>query len=194
MMKLFLKGPRCHTDKCGVARRAFPPGQHGQARVRKVSDYAIQLREKQKVRRIYGMMEGQFRHFFEKAERAKGVAGENLLVFLERRLDNVVYRMGFASSRSQARQIVRHNHMLVNDKMVNVPSFLVKEGDVLTVKEKSRKIETINDSLEAVVRRGLPTWIELDKDNYKAKVKSLPSREEITMPIHEQLIVELYSK
>jgi len=162
--------------------------------VRKVSDYAIQLREKQKVRRIYGMMEGQFRHFFEKAERAKGVAGENLLVFLERRLDNVVYRMGFASSRSQARQIVRHNHMLVNDKMVNVPSFLVKEGDVLTVKEKSRKIETINDSLEAVVRRGLPTWIELDKDNYKAKVKSLPSREEITMPIHEQLIVELYSK
>jgi len=193
-LKLFLKGDRCYSDKCAFERRAFPPGQHGQARVRKVSDYAIQLREKQKVRRIYGMMEGQFRHFFEKAERAKGVAGENLLVFLERRLDNVVYRMGFASSRSQARQIVRHNHMLVNDKMVNVPSFLVKEGDVLTVKEKSRKIETINDSLEAVVRRGLPTWIELDKDNYKAKVKSLPSREEITMPIHEQLIVELYSK
>jgi len=193
-LKLFLKGDRCYSDKCAFERRAFPPGQHGQARVRKVSDYAIQLREKQKVRRIYGMMEGQFRHFFEKAERAKGVAGENLLVFLERRLDNVVYRMGFASSRSQARQIVRHNHMLVNDKMVNVPSFLVKEGDVLTVKEKSRKIETINDSLEAVVRRGLPTWIELDKDNYKAKVKALPSREEITMPIHEQLIVELYSK
>ncbi len=193
-LKLFLKGDRCYSDKCAFERRAFPPGQHGQARVRKVSDYAIQLREKQKVRRIYGMMEGQFRQFFERAERAKGVTGENLLVFLERRLDNVVYRMGFASSRSQARQIVRHNHMMVNDRMVNIPSFLVKAGDVLTVKEKSRKIETINDSLEAVVRRGVPAWVELDKENYKAKVKSLPSREEITMPIHEQLIVELYSK
>jgi small subunit ribosomal protein S4 len=193
-LKLFLKGDRCYSDKCAFERRAFPPGQHGQARVRKVSDYAIQLREKQKVRRIYGMMEGQFRQFFDRAERAKGVTGENLLVFLERRLDNVVYRMGFASSRSQARQIVRHHHILVNDKMVNVPSFLVNEGDVLTIREKSRKIETINDSLEAVVRRGVPTWVELDKDNYKAKVKALPSREEITMPIHEQLIVELYSK
>lgn len=193
-LKLFLKGDRCYSDKCAFERRAFPPGQHGQARVRKVSDYAIQLREKQKVRRIYGMMEGQFRQFFDRAERAKGVTGENLLVFLERRLDNVVYRMGFASSRSQARQIVRHHHILVNDKMVNVPSFLVNEGDVLTIREKSRKIETINDSLEAVVRRGVPTWVELDKDNYKAKVKTLPIREEITMPIHEQLIVELYSK
>jgi len=162
--------------------------------MRKVSDYAIQLREKQKVRRIYGMMEGQFRKYFERAERAKGVTGENLLVLLERRIDNAIYRMGFAGSRSQARQVVRHNHILVNGKKVNIPSYQVSVDDEITIREKSRKIEGITESLEAVVRRGVPSWVELDKDNFKATVKSLPNREEITMPIQEQLIVELYSK
>ncbi len=193
-LKLFLKGDRCYSDKCAFERRAFPPGQHGQARMRKVSDYAIQLREKQKVRRIYGMMEGQFRKYFERAERAKGVTGENLLVLLERRIDNAIYRMGFAGSRSQARQVVRHNHILVNGKKVNIPSYQVSVDDEITIREKSRKIEGITESLEAVVRRGVPSWVELDKDNFKATVKSLPNREEITMPIQEQLIVELYSK
>ena len=193
-LKLFLKGDRCYSDKCAFERRSFPPGQHGQARVRKVSDYAIQLREKQKVRRIYGMMEGQFVKYFEMADSAKGVTGENLLGFLERRLDNTLFRMGFAGSRNQARQIVRHNHILINGKKVNVPSFLVSVNDVITVKEKSREVASIVESLEAVVRRGVPTWIELDKDNFKGTVKSLPERSEITMPIQEQLIVELYSK
>ena len=193
-LKLFLKGDRCYSDKCAFERRAFPPGQHGQARIRKVSDYAIQLREKQKVRRIYGMMEGQFRGYVEKAERIKGVTGENLLVLLERRLDNAIFRMGVASSRTQARQVVRHNHILVNGKRVNIPSFLVSVNDVITVKEKSRKVASIIESLEAVVRRGVPSWIELDKDNFQGTIKSLPGREEITMPIQEHLIVELYSK
>lgn len=193
-LKLFLKGDRCYSDKCAFERRAFPPGQHGQARMRKVSDYAIQLREKQKVRRIYGMMEGQFKRYFEKAERIKGVAGENLLVLLESRIDNTIYRMGFANSRNQARQIIRHNHVLVNDKKVNIPSYQVSVNDVISIKEKSRKIESINESLEAVVRRGVPSWIELDKNNHKGTIKSLPIREEISMPIQEQLIVELYSK
>ena len=193
-LKLFLKGDRCYSDKCSFERRSYPPGQHGQARMRKESDYAIQLREKQKVRRMYGMMEGQFHKCFQRSERQKGVTGENLLVNLERRLDNAVYRMGFASSRSQARQIVKHNHLLVNDKMVNIPSFMVSVNDVITLREKSRKVEAINDSLEAVARRGVPSWLELDKDNYKTTVKSLPDRQEITMPIQEQLIVELYSK
>lgn len=193
-LKLFLKGDRCYTDKCSFERRSFPPGQHGQARMRKVSDYAIQLREKQKVRRMYGMLEGQFKKYFVMAERAKGVTGENLLMFLERRLDNTLYRLGFASSRSQARQIVRHKHILVNGKKVNIPSFLVSVSDEIVLQEKSRKIESINDSLEAMVRRGVPSWLELDKDNYKGVVKALPDRQEITMPIQEQLIVELYSK
>lgn len=193
-LKLFLKGDRCYTDKCSFERRSFPPGQHGQARMRKVSDYAIQLREKQKVRRMYGMLEGQFKKYFVMAERAKGVTGENLLMFLERRLDNTLYRLGFASSRSQARQIVRHKHILVNGKKVNIPSFLVSVSDEIILQEKSRKIESINDSLEAMVRRGVPSWLELDKDNYKGVVKALPDRQEITMPIQEQLIVELYSK
>lgn len=193
-LKLFLKGDRCYSDKCAFERRSFAPGQHGQARMRKVSDYAVQLREKQKVRRIYGMLEGQFRKFFGMAERTKGVTGENLLVLLESRLDNVIYRLGFANSRNQARQIVRHNHIQVNGRKVNIPSFLVSVNDVITLKEKSRKVEAINDSLDAVVRRGVPSWLELDKDNYKGTVKTLPDRQEITMPIQEQLIVELYSK
>ena len=193
-LKLFLKGDRCYTDKCSFERRSFPPGQHGQARMRKVSDYAIQLREKQKVRRMYGMLEGQFKKYFVMAERAKGVTGENLLMLLERRLDNTLYRLGFASSRSQARQIVRHKHILVNGKKVNIPSFLVSVSDEIVLQEKSRKIESINDSIEAMVRRGVPSWLELDKDNYKGVVKALPDRQEITMPIQEQLIVELYSK
>lgn len=193
-LKLFLKGDRCYSDKCSFERRSYAPGQHGQARMRKVSDYAIQLREKQKVRRIYGMLEGQFRKYFEMAERIKGVTGENLLMLLEGRLDNVIYRLGFAGSRNQARQLVRHNHVEVNGRKVNIPSFLVSVDDVISLREKSRKVGAINDSLEAVVRRGVPSWLELDKDNYKGTVKTLPDRQEITMPIQEQLIVELYSK
>ena len=193
-LKLFLKGDRCYSDKCAFERRAFPPGQHGQARMRKVSDYAIQLREKQKVKRMYGMLEGQFKRTFQDAERAKGVTGENLLCLLEQRLDNAVYRLGFASSRNHARQIVRHNHIMVNGKKVNIPSYTVSVNDEIAIKEKSRKIESIAESLEAVVRRGVPSWLELDKVNFKGTVKSLPDRQEITMPIQEQLIVELYSK
>lgn len=193
-LKLFLKGDRCYSDKCAFEKRAFPPGQHGQARMRKVSDYSIQLREKQKVRRIYGMLEGQFKRYFEMGERAKGVTGVNLLVFLERRLDNTIFKLGYASSRTQARQLVKHNHIQVNGKTVNIPSFLISVNDVISIREKSRKIESINDSLEAVARRGVPNWLELDQKNYTGKVKALPDRQEITMPIQEQLIVELYSK
>lgn len=193
-LKLYLKGDRCYSDKCSFERRAFGPGQHGQARFKKLSDYAVQLREKQKVKAMYGMLEGQFRLTFEKAEMQKGVTGENLLVNLERRLDNTVFRIGFASSRNQARQLVRHKHILVNGRKVNVPSFLVSEGDVVTIREKSRANALLNENLEAVARRGVPSWLELDKDNYKAVVKTLPNREELTMPIQEQLIVELYSK
>ena len=193
-MKLFLKGDRCYSDKCSFERRSFPPGQHGQARMRKESDYSIQLREKQKVRRIYGMLEGQFRRYFVQAERSKGVTGENLLILLERRLDSTLFRLGFASSRSQARQIIKHNHVLVNDKKVNIPSFLVSANDVISLREKSRKIETVIDSLDAVARRGVPSWLELDQNNFTGKVKAMPERQEITMPIQEQLIVELYSK
>ena len=159
-----------------------------------MSDYAIQLREKQKVKHMYGMLERQFKGFFQKADRGKGVTGENLLFMLERRLDNVVYRLGFASSRNQARQLVRHNHFLVNNRMVNIPSFQVSEGDEIVLKEKSRKNELINDNLDAVVRRGIPSWLELDRDQYRGKVTASPNRDEITMPIQEQLIVELYSK
>jgi len=193
-LKLFLKGDRCYSDKCSFERRSFPPGQHGQARMRKESDYSIQLREKQKVRRMYGMLEGQFLKYFKMADREKGVTGENLLTILERRLDNSIFRLGFASSRSQARQLVKHNHILVNGRRVNIPSFLVKMNDEIAIREKSRKIEAITDSLEAVARRGVPSWLELDQDNFKGKIKSMPDRQEITMPIQEQLIVELYSK
>ena len=193
-LKLYLKGDRCYSDKCAFERRSFGPGQHGQARFKKLSDYAVQLREKQKVKAMYGMLEGQFRLTFEKAEMQKGVTGENLLVMLERRLDNTIFRIGFASSRNQARQLVRHKHILVNGRKVNIPSFLVAEGDVISIKEKSRANALLNENLEAVARRGVPTWLALDKDNYKATVKTLPNREELTLPIQEQLIVELYSK
>jgi small subunit ribosomal protein S4 len=193
-LKLYLKGDRCFSDKCSFERRAFGPGQHGQAKFKKQSDYAVQLREKQKVKSMYGMLEGQFRLFFEKAEQQRGVTGENLLVMLERRLDNTIFRIGFASSRNQARQLVRHNHILVNGRKVNIPSFLVSVGDVITLKEKSRANTIINENFEAVIRRGVPSWLELDKDNYKATLKALPNREEVTMPIQERLIVELYSK
>lgn len=193
-LKLYLKGDRCYSDKCSFERRAFGPGQHGQARFRKVSDYAIQLREKQKVKNIYGMLEGQFRIYFHKADLQKGITGENLLILLERRLDNSIFRLGFASSRKQARQMVRHNHVLVNGKKVNVPSFLISVNDVITIKEKSRTNKFLVEAMEAVARRGIPSWLEIDKDAFKATVKALPNRDEITMPIQEQLIVELYSK
>lgn len=192
-MELYLKGERCYTDKCAIKRRNYPPGQHGQLRA-KVTDYGVQLREKQKVRRIYGILEKQFRSYFEKADRMKGVTGENLLSLLERRLDNIVYRLGFASSRTEARQLVKHSHFILNGRKVNIPSILVKAGDVIELREKSKKITSINESLEAVVRRGIPQWVELDKDAYKGVIKNLPVREDITMPIQEQLIVELYSK
>ncbi|GFO57386.1 30S ribosomal protein S4 [Geomonas sp. Red276] len=192
-VELYLKGERCFTDKCAIKRRSYPPGQHGQGRI-KVSDYGVQLREKQKVRRVYGILENQFRGYFEQADRQKGVTGENLLFILERRLDNVVYRLGFASSRTEARQLVRHSHFTLNGRKVNIPSIQVKTGDVIQLREKSRKIAVINESLEAVVRRGMPQWLELDKDTFKGTVKNMPVREDITMPIQEQLIVELYSK
>ncbi len=193
-LKLYLKGDRCYSDKCSFERRAFGPGQHGQARFRKVSDYAIQLREKQKVKNIYGMLEGQFRIYFHKADLQKGITGVNLMIMLERRLDNTIFRLGFASSRKQARQLVLHNHIQVNGKKVNIPSFFISVNDVITVKEKSRTNSFLVESMEAVARRGIPSWLELDKDAFKATVKALPNREEITMPIQEQLIVELYSK
>jgi len=192
-MELFLKGERCYTDKCAIKRRNYPPGQHGQGRA-KVSDYGTQLREKQKVRRIYGVLEKQFHSFFVEAERMKGVTGENLLFLMERRLDNIVYRLGFASSRTEARQLIRHGHFTLNGRKINISSIQGKVGDIVELREKSRKVISINESLEAVVRRGIPQWLELDKDAYKGVIKSLPVREDITMPIQEQLIVELYSK
>ncbi len=192
-MQLYLKGDRCYTDKCAIERRHYPPGQHGQRRS-KVSDYGSQLREKQKVKRIYGLLEKQFRGYFEKAERQKGVTGTNLLVLLERRLDNIVYRLGFANSRSQARQLVRHNLIMVNGSKVNLPSFLVKPGDVIEATEKGRKLALVLDAMEAVARRGTPSWLEFSKEEAKGRVVMFPEREDITMPIQEHLIVELYSK
>lgn len=192
--KLFLKGDRCHTDKCAVERRNYAPGQHGQGRM-KVSNYGIQLREKQKVKRSYGLLEGQFRSYFEKADRMKGITGENLLVLLERRLDSVIYRLGFATSRNEARQLVRHNHFLVNGRKVNIPSFLVRPGDVVELREKSRQVARINEALDGVMRRGVPSWLELDRAAYKGTLKTLPVREELTTPaFQEKLVVELYSK
>ena len=193
-LKLYLKGDRCYSDKCAFDRRSYPPGQHGERRGRKISDYGIQLREKQKIKRMYGLSENQFHLFFERADRQRGITGTNLLVLLERRLDNVVFRLGFANSRAQARQLVRHNHFVVNGRKVNIPSFLVKTGDAVEVKEKSKKVQTINDSLDAVVRRGVPQWLDLEKDNFKGVVKAYPVREDLTMPMQEQLVVELYSK
>jgi len=192
-LKLYLKGDRCYADKCAFERRGYPPGQHGQGRV-KFSSYGVQLREKQKVKRMYGLLEKQFRIFFARAERKKGITGTNLLVFLERRLDNMVYRLGFTNSRSEARQLVRHSHFTVNGQKVSIPSYLVEIGDVIELREKSRKIAKIGESLEGVARRGVPSWLELEKEHYRGRVVALPSREDLTMPIREQLIVELYSK
>jgi len=192
-MKLFLKGERCYTDKCAIERRNYPPGQHGQGRP-KFSEYSIQLREKQKVKRMYGLFENQFRLTFAQAARAKGITGETLLVLLERRLDNVAYRLGFASSRAEARMLVRHGHILVNGKKVNIPSFSVRVGDVISVKEPSRQITRVLSAMEGAQRRGVPDWAEVDRDACSGRIKILPSRSDITMPINEKLIVELYSK
>ena len=191
--KLFLKGERCYTEKCAIERRPYPPGQHGQGR-HKFSEYGLQLREKQKVRRTYGVMERQFHNYYTQSASAKGITGENLLQKLERRLDNVVYRMGFADSRAEARQMVRHNHFIVNNKKVNIPSYMVQAGDVVTVKEKSRKASPINRALSNIDKRGIPVWMELDRDQYCGTIKALPTREDVTQPFQEQLIVELYSK
>jgi small subunit ribosomal protein S4 len=192
-LKLFLKGERCYTDKCAIERRNYPPGEHGQGRP-KFSEYSIQLREKQKVKRIYRLMESQFRRTFDQASRIKGITGETLLVFLERRLDNVTYRVGFASSRAEARLLVRHGHILVNGKRLNIPSYQVRVGDVISVKEQSRQMARILTAMEGVQRRGVPDWAELDRDNCSGRIKILPTRSDITMPINEKLIVELYSK
>jgi small subunit ribosomal protein S4 len=191
--KLFLKGDRCFSAKCGIEKRAYPPGQHGQGRAR-FSDYGVQLREKQKVKRMYGLLENQFAQTMQRASRMKGRAGENLLMLLERRLDNVVFRMGFATSRSEARQLVRHGHFLVNSRKATIPSLQVKPGSKITVSEKSRKVARIAGALEALEGRSVPQWVEIDKENFEGTVKSLPAREDITMPIQEQLIVELYSR
>ena len=192
-LKLFLKGERCYTDKCAIERRNYPPGQHGQGRP-KFSEYSIQLREKQKVKRMYGLMESQFRRTFAQAARTKGITGETLLVLLERRLDNVAYRLGFASSRAEARTLVRHGHLLVNGKKVNIPSYIVRAGDVVSVKESSRQMGRVLTAMEGVQRRGVPEWAELDRDNCSGKIRLLPTRSDVTMPINEKLIVELYSK
>jgi len=192
-LKLFLKGERCYTEKCAYDRRGYPPGQHGQAR-KKFSDYGTQLREKQKVKRMYGILENQFRNIFKEADRQKGITGETLLSLLERRLDNIIYRLGFANSRNEARQLVRHNHFLINQSKVSIPSYLVKPGDVIELREKSKKVVRILEALEGVARRGVPQWLELDKDQMKGNVKGLPAREDITIPIQEKLIVELFSK
>ena len=191
--KLFLKGDRCYTDKCAFDRRPYPPGQHGQRRV-KVTEYGIRLREKQKVRRIYGVLERQFRKYFAEADRGKGVTGEALLALLERRLDTVCYRLGFATTRSDARQLVRHKHVQVNGRTVSIPSFQVKPGDTITIREKSRQQTRIITALDGVERRGVPEWLELDKGAFTGKVRSAPVREAITLPIKEQLIVEFYSR
>jgi len=192
--KLFLKGEKCFTDKCAVERRAYPPGQHGQKKNNRMSDYGGQLREKQKVRRIYGMLEHQFRLTYRTAEMQRGITGENLLQSLESRLDNVSYRMGFGVSRSEARQIVRHNSILVNGKRVNIPSFKVRPGDVVEISEKSRAQLRIKGALQAAEQRGFPEWIEVDTKAMKGTYKAMPQRSELPATINEHLIVELYSK
>ena len=191
--KLFLKGDRCYTDKCAFDRRPYPSGQHGQRRV-KVTEYGIRLREKQKVRRIYGVLERQFRKYFAEADRVKGVTGENLLSLLERRLDSVCYRLGFSATRNDGRQLVRHRHVRVNGKIVSIPSFLVKPGDKVTVHERSQATGRVGTALTGVDRRGVPEWLELDKNTFTGTIRSMPVREAITLPIREQLIVEFYSR
>ncbi|HKC93254.1 MAG TPA: 30S ribosomal protein S4 [Nitrospira sp.] len=191
--KLFLKGSRCMTEKCAIERRSYPPGQHGQARPR-ISDYSTQLREKQKLRRIYGLQERQFRGVFERAERRAGVTGEALLRLLECRLDNVTYRLGFGASRKEARQLVSHGHITVNGRKTNVPGAQVKSGDVIAVRERSRTIPSIQTSLESVEGRGIPEWLELDKAGFKGTIRALPTKDQITLPVNEQMVVELYSR
>ena len=191
--KLFLKGDRCYSDKCAFERRHYPPGQHGQARP-KVTEYGLQLRAKQRVRRVYGVLERQFRLYFEKADRQKGVTGTNLMMLLERRFDNAIYRLGFASTRTEARQLIRHGHFTINGKKVNIPSLLVRVGDQIELREKSRKVQKVIDSLEAVSRRPMPSWLELDKAAFRGSIRALPVRDEITLEMKEQLIVELYSR
>ena len=192
-MKLFLKGDRCFKDKCSIERRNYPPGQHGRRRS-KLLGYGIQLREKQKVKRIYGLLEQQFRLTFQRAERQKGITGANLLEQLERRLDNVVYSLGFAASRAQARQLVRHGHVAINGRKVTIPSFTVAKGQVVSIKEKSRANEQIKSSVETARARGVPSWLDLSPETFSGTVVELPKREDIKLPIAEQLIVELYSK
>ncbi len=192
--QLYLKGDRCFSGKCAYERRPYPPGQHGQGRKRRPSYYGQQLREKQKVKRMYGLMEKQFRGYYFKATRMKGVTGENLLSLLERRLDNVIVRCGFAASHAEARQLVRHGHFTVNDRRVDIPSFLVRQGDVIGVREKSRKMQKIIDAIAASDRTPRPAWLEVDKDKLSSKVSALPARSDIAQDIDEQLIVELYSK
>ena len=191
--KLFLKGERCYTEKCSVGRRSYAPGQHGQGR-KKTSEYGIQLRAKQRARRYYGVLEGQFHTYFEEAERRQGVTGENLLRILESRLDNVVYRLGFASSRAQARQLVVHGHFTVNGRKVDIPSYLVKAGDVVAVKEKGRGTENMKTIVEANSARPVPQWLDVNRETLEGKVVSLPAREDIDVPVEEHLIVEFYSK
>jgi small subunit ribosomal protein S4 len=193
-MKLFLKGERCYTEKCAIEKRNFAPGQHGKMRKQKLAGYGIQLREKQKVKRIYGVLEDQFRHYFEAAERQRGITGETLLQLLERRLDNVVYRLGLATSRAQARQLVRHGHFLINGKRVDIPSYSVRAGDVVAVRQSSQKNPAIAHAIEEVKGRGIPGWLTFDAGDQAGKILSLPTREQINLPVQEQLIVELYSK
>jgi len=192
-LKMYLKGDRCYTDKCAIERRPYPPGQHGQGRA-KFSEYGVQLREKQKVKRMYGLLEADFRHAFKNAAAGKGKTGENLLQTLELRLDNVVFRLGFADTRNEGRQLVRHGHFKVNGRKVDIPSYRLRVGDKITLKDRSRKVVRISEALEAVDRRGIPQWLELDKGGFTGTVKMQPAREDVTMPIQEQLIVELYSK
>jgi len=193
-MKLFLKGERCYTDKCAIEKRNFPPGQHGKTRKQKLAGYGVQLREKQKVKRIYGVLEDQFRRYFEAADRTRGITGETLLQLLERRFDNVVYRLGLATSRPQARQLVRHGHFMVNGKKVDIPSYSLRAGDVVTIKSTSTKNATILHAMEEVKGRGIPEWLSFDSGALTGRVTSLPTREQINLPVQEQLIVELYSK
>ena len=193
-MKLFLKGERCYTDKCAIEKRNVPPGQHGRSRKAKMVGYGVQLREKQKVKRTYGVLENQFRRYFEAADRQKGVTGELLLQFLERRLDNVIYRLGFATSRAQARQLVRHGHFLVNGKKVDIPSYSVRSGDTVSVRSGSAENPTIQHAMEEVKGRGIPEWLSFDSAALTGRISQLPTREQINLPVQEQLIVELYSK
>jgi small subunit ribosomal protein S4 len=192
-IKLYLKGQRCFTDKCAIERRGYAPGQHGQGRPR-LSEYNLQLREKQKLKRIYGLLERQFRGYFVRAAKKKGSTGEYLLQLLERRLDNVVYRIGFGASRKEARQLTTHGHFILNGRAVNIPSILVKEGDVIAIKEKSRGLVPIQNALAAIEAKGLPAWLELDKTNLQGKIRALPTKEDISLPVNEQMVVELYSR